>query len=110
MSTIPFEAFQNVVLTAGIIRTADRVDGSEKLLRLSVDIGEPEPRQIIAGIRKAYEPEALIGTSIIVVANLEPKRLMGLESRGMLLAASDEEGRPVLLRPERPVAPGTVIH
>ena len=100
--------FKNVELKVGKVLEAARVEGSDKLLKLSVDIGEGSARQIIAGIGKAYTPEALVGKQIVVVANLEPRTLMGLESQGMLLAASDAEG-PVLLVPERPVAPGEQI-
>lgn len=108
---ISFSEFQNLELKVGRVIEAGRVEGSEKLLRLMVDLGEkdaadlPLNRQILAGIGKTYEPEALIGKEIVVVANLEHRRLMGLESQGMLLAASDEAG-PALLVPERSVEPG----
>lgn len=85
---------------------ANRVDGSEKLLKLKVDIGA-EHRQIIAGVGKKYVPETLVGREIIVVANLESRLLMGLESQGMLLAANDEG--PVLLTVDKEVAPGSSI-
>ena len=88
------------------ILQAERVEGSDKLLRLDVDMGER--RQIVAGIAKAYAPEDLIDRQIIIVANLEPRSLMGLESQGMLLAASGEKG-PVLLRPDEKVVPGSTI-
>lgn len=92
------------------VARAEQVVGSEKLVRLEVDIGEDVPRQIVAGIGKAYTPELLIGREIIVVANLEPRMLMGFESQGMLLAARDAEGDPVLLNVERETPPGAKIH
>lgn len=103
---ITIDDFKKVDLRVAKIITAERVEGSEKLLKLQVDMGE-EKRQIVAGIGLAYNPEALIGKEIIVVANLEPRLLMGLESQGMLLAASSDY--PVLLQPEKEVAPGSSI-
>ncbi len=111
---IPFSQFSEVELKVGTIMAAERVPDSEKLIKLAVDLGEksgvglPVFRQIVAGIGKAYEPEQLIGRQIAVVANLEPRVLMGLESQGMLLAAS-VDGAPVLLAPDAPVPPGTII-
>jgi len=104
---INFEDFQKLDLRVGKVLSAERVEGSEKLLKLQVDLGE-EKRQIIAGIGKMYSPEVLVGREIIIVANLEPRMLMGLESQGMLLAASDENG-PVILIPEKEVLSGTKI-
>ncbi|MBO0858653.1 MAG: methionine--tRNA ligase [Chloracidobacterium sp.] len=89
--------FAKVELRVGQILTAERVPKSDKLLKFTIDLGEAEPRQILAGIAQYYEPEKLIGRKVIVVANLETKKLRGLESQGMILAASiGEEGRPVL--------------
>jgi len=78
------------------------------LIKLALDLGS-EKRQIVAGIGRAYKPEDLIGLEIAVVANLEPKTLMGIESNGMLLAASADDGEPVLLIPQKEVPPGTEI-
>lgn len=107
MDTISFEDFKKVDLRIAKILEAETVEGSEKLLRLQVTLGE-EKRQIVAGIGKQYAPADLVGREIVVVANLEPRVLMGLESRGMLLAASDEGA--VLLRPDREVVPGSEVH
>jgi methionine--tRNA ligase beta chain len=94
---IDIDAFARVDLRAAEVLTAERVPGADTLLRLTVDIGEGQARQILAGIAQWYPPESLVGRRIVVVANLQPRKLRGLESRGMLLAASvGEEGRPVL--------------
>jgi methionyl-tRNA synthetase len=94
---INIEDFTKVELRAGEIRTAERVPKADKLLRMTIDLGEAEPRQILAGIAQYYEPEKLIGRKVIVVANLAPRRLRGFESQGMVLAASiGDEGRPIL--------------
>jgi methionine--tRNA ligase beta chain len=101
--------FKNLELRAGEVLAAERVEGSEKLLKLSVNLGEETPRQILAGIAAQYPPEALVGKQIAVVANLEPRAIMGMESQGMLLAAEGKEG-PALLVPDRNVTPGAKIH
>ncbi len=110
---ITYEDFSKIDLRIATIFSAERIEGSEKLIRLEVDAGDKNEadeslrRQIIAGIGKAYEPETLIGQHIVIIANLEPRKLMGLESNGMLLAAGD--GVPVLLQPDREVPPGSHI-
>ena len=109
MNIVSFNEFRNVELRIGKVLSAERIEHSEKLIKLSVAVGEENPRQIIAGIGKAYGPEELLGRIVVVVVNLEPKQLMGHESQGMLLAAS-EDGIPVLLRADRDVLPGTAIH
>ncbi|MFN7946872.1 MAG: methionine--tRNA ligase [Blastocatellia bacterium] len=94
---IGIEDFLKVELRAGEIKTAERVPKADKLLRFTIDLGEAQPRQILAGIAQYYEPEKLIGRKVIVVANLAPRKLRGFDSQGMILAASiGEEGRPVL--------------
>lgn len=94
---ISIDDFIKVELRVGEILEAERVPKSDKLLRFMVDVGEASPRQILAGIAEYYEPETLIGKKIVVVANLKPRKLRGLESQGMVCAASvGEEGRPVL--------------
>ena len=105
---ISYDDFKKVDLRVAKIVDASLVEGSDKLLRLQVSLGENISRQIIAGIGKVYNPEELLNKEIIVVANLEPRTLMGLESQGMLLAASDERG-PSLLMLEREVLPGAEI-
>ena len=107
MENINFKEFQKINLRVARIISTEEVKKSKKLLKLEIDIGD-EKRQIIAGIANFYQPEDLIEKEIIVLVNLEPRTLMGIESQGMLLAASDE-GRPVLLRPDEDVPPGTKI-
>jgi len=104
---INFEEFQKVDLRVGKIIEAEEVKGTEKLLKLKVDLGV-EKRQLVAGIKQFYQPEDLIGREIAVVVNLEPKTIFGLQGQGMLLAA-DDEGKPVLLKPDKEVPPGTKI-
>jgi methionyl-tRNA synthetase len=89
--------FAKVELRVGEVLTAERIPKADKLLLITVDIGEEKPRQILAGIAQYYEPEQLVGRKIVVVANLKPRKLRGYESQGMLLAASvGEEGKPVI--------------
>ncbi len=88
-ATVSFEQFQNVDLRAGIVKHAEPVPKSKKLLRLIVDIGEE--RQVVAGIAQSHKPEDIIGRQVIVVANLQPAKLMGIESHGMVLAVRDGE-------------------
>jgi methionyl-tRNA synthetase len=101
---ISIDTFAQVDLRVGQIVRAERIPNADKLLRLQVDLAEPEPRQLLAGIAEWYPPESLVGQKILVVSNLQPRRLRGLESRGMLLAASAEDGRPLLatVPPEAP--------
>ena len=103
------DEFQKSDLRVGKIVSAERVEGSEKLLKLQVDIAEPEPRQILSGIAKAYAPEDIVGKSVVIIANLDPRMMMGMESNGMLLAAHGEDGSPVLFLPEGEVSPGAKI-
>jgi len=105
---ITIDKFFETELKAGTILTAERVPKSEKLIKLSVDLGEETPRQIVAGIGLAYQPEELVGRQVAVVANLQPAKLMGIESQGMVLAASID-GKPVLLHPGTPVPAGTQV-
>jgi methionine--tRNA ligase beta chain len=104
---VGFEDFKKLDLRVARVTLAERVAGSDKLLRLEVEL-DGGKRQIVAGIGKIYEPALLVGREIIIVANLEPRKLLGLESQGMLLAASDEGG-PALLTPDRTVVPGSKI-
>jgi methionyl-tRNA synthetase len=104
---IEYDDFARVQLRVGHIRTAERVKKSDRLLRLSVDLGEAAPRQIVAGIASAYEPEQLAGRAVVVVANLKPRKIFGLESHGMLLVAQ-HEGQLELLSPGQ-APPGSTV-
>jgi methionine--tRNA ligase beta chain len=104
---VTLDEFKQSDLRVGKIISAERVEGSEKLLKLSVDLGEP--RQILSGIAKTYAPEDLVGKEVVVIANLEPRMMMGFESQGMILAAHGEDGAPVLLSPASIVPPGSKI-
>ena len=105
---ISFEEFKKIDLRIARIIKAEKIEGSENLIKLEIDLGE-EKRQILAGIQKYYQPEELVNREIVVVANLEPKKMMGMESQGMLLAA-DIDGEPILLMPDKEVPPGATIH
>ena len=105
---ITFDEFFNTTLKVGTVVEAEEVPKSKKLLKLQVDIGEDELRQIVAGIKDYYSAEELINTQVCVVANLKPAKLMGILSAGMLLAAKDDEGL-CLVRPEKPRKAGASI-
>jgi methionyl-tRNA synthetase len=105
-ATISIDDFVKIDLRVALVKVAEPVKGTDKLMRLEVDLGT-ETRQIVAGIAKAYTPEQLIGRKIVIVANLAPRKLRGLESKGMLLAASiGEQGTPVLAGFLEDVPPG----
>ena len=103
---INYEDFKKLDLVVGKIIEAENVENSSKLIKLQVDIGN-EKRQIIAGIKSNYLPSDLVGKEIIVLINLEPRVIFGLESQGMLLAADSD--KPVILTPLNEVLPGTKI-
>jgi methionyl-tRNA synthetase len=103
---ITIEEFQKIELRVATILSAERVPGTEKLLKLQIDLGS-ERRQLVAGIAKHYTPEELIGKQIVVVTNLQPAVIRGIESQGMLLAAStDDSSQLALVTLQRPVPNG----
>jgi methionyl-tRNA synthetase len=104
---ITIDEFMKIQLKTAKVLTAERVPRSEKLIKLQVDLGA-EQRQIVAGIGKKYEPEQLVGRSIVIVANLKPAKLMGIESQGMVLAAGDAEVKGLVSIVED-VDPGTKV-
>ncbi len=99
METISIEDFLKIEMCVGSIVSAERVPKSEKLLKLQVDFGEAGQRQIVAGIGKNYEPEALAGQQVVAVLNLAPRKLMGVESHGMILAAHGAESLGLMVVP-----------
>ncbi len=105
---ISIEDFMKVQLRLGRVLEAEPLEGSDKLLRLQVVIGQ-EKRQIVAGIKKNYAPQDIVGMQVVVVANLKPAKLRGAESQGMLLAAVDAEGGAILLTPEKEAPEGAVV-
>ena len=105
---ISIDDFMKVELRVAKVLAAERVPKSRRLLKLQVDVGT-EQRTLVAGIAEAYEPEALVGRSVVIVFNLQPATLMGIESNGMVLAASPDGGAPTLVSFEDPPPPGTRV-
>ena len=105
---ISFSEFQKLKLRVAKIDAAERVKGADRLLQLQISLGD-EQRQIVAGIAEYYEPEALVGQQIVVVANLEPATIRGVESQGMLLAASDDNGL-TLVTPDSEINDGAEVN
>ena len=104
---IDISDFAKIDLRVAEIKSAERVEGADRLLKLQIDLGG-ETRQIVAGIAKQYTPESLIGKKVVVVANLKPAKRRGVESNGMLLAASSSE-QIVILTPEKDIPAGSRV-
>jgi len=104
---ISIDEFRKIEIKVATIKHAEPHANADRLMVLKIDLGSEE-RQLVAGIKGHYAAEDLIGRQIVVVANLEPAKLRGIESQGMLLAASDEE-KIVILSPEKPVSPGAKV-
>ncbi|MFH0971469.1 MAG: methionine--tRNA ligase subunit beta [Candidatus Micrarchaeota archaeon] len=109
MDAISFEDFSKVQLRVAKIMGAEKVEGSNKLYKLQIRIGE-EIRTLVAGIAEYYAEDELLGKKIIIVANLEPKKLKGIESQGMLLAAQSADGGLALLTLDSDLPDGSEIH
>jgi methionine--tRNA ligase beta chain len=107
VNTITFDDFKKLDIRIGKILSAEKVKGTDKLMKMEVDIGA-EKRQLMAGIAEFFEPVHLIGKEVPVLLNLEPRNIRGLESQGMILAV-DVDGKPVLLHPEKESPPGSII-
>ncbi len=105
---ISIDDFMKVELRTAKVLAAEKVEKSKKLLKLQVDVGS-EHRTLVAGIAEAYEPESLVGRTVVIVFNLKPAKLMGIESNGMVLAASPDGGKPELVSFTNPPAPGTRV-
>ena len=105
---IGIETFGQIQIRVGTIQHAEKIEKSDKLLRLLVDVGEEKPRQIVAGIGKSYAPESLLGQQVCVLCNLKPTKLMGVMSEGMILAAKDSHGLQ-LIAPVAHIAAGSAV-
>ncbi len=107
-TTITIQQFSKLELKAGVIVEAHRVPGTDKLLRLLVDIGEDQPRQVVAGLAEQFNPRELLNQQVVIVANLEPATIQGVESQGMILAVGDKE--PIaLITTDRQCPPGSIV-
>jgi len=106
--TIPFSDFQKIELRIGKVENVEEVEGLDKLYKLTVDLGEPTKRTLLAGLKESHQPYELLGKLIVVVANLEPREIKGVKSEGMLLAAISGE-KPIILIPEEEVKPGSKV-
>ncbi len=115
--TIPYADFAKMDLRVGTVVGCEEIEGSEKLLKLTVDLGEPPTgggkRTILSGIKKDFAPESLVGVQVLVLANLEPKKMMGLESQGMILMGVEYsdgvESKVTLLVSQNEVPAGTGV-
>ncbi|MBI2063541.1 MAG: methionine--tRNA ligase [Candidatus Yanofskybacteria bacterium] len=105
---ITIEDFKKLNIVVGTIENVEEIEGSEKLYKFTINIGT-ETRQVLGGLKPSYQPSELLGKQVIVLGNLEPRQLMGFESQGMILCASDESDKPVIITPEKPVANGSII-
>ena len=105
---IKFEDFAKVDMRIGTIVSVENIEGSEKLLKLMVDFGEFGQRQILSGIKQWFKPKSLVGKQVIFVVNIEPRKMMGLESQGMILAV-ESEGKITLISPKKKVTNGLFI-
>lgn len=104
---ITFDDFKKIDMRIGKVLSAEKVEGTDKLMNIKIDLGT-EMRQLVAGIADMYEPHSLIGKEIPVLINLEPRKIRGIESQGMILAV-DVGGKPVIMHPDREVPPGSTI-
>ena len=106
---IEYEDFAKLDIRVGKVLLAEPIKKSKKLLRVEVDIGEEKPRQLVAGMASYYTPEELVGKYVIVLANLKPAKLCGVESNGMMLAADDGAEIVAALMPDKEIKPGSRI-
>ncbi len=104
---ITFDDFMKLDIRIGTVRAAEKVQGADTLIRLEIDLGG-EQRQVVAGMASTYAPEEFIGKQVPILVNLEPRKLKGIESQGMILAV-DVNGKPFLLQPDREVPPGSAV-
>ena len=104
---ITYDDFIKLDIRIGTVTAAEKVQGTDKLIRLEIDLGEGS-RQVVAGMALTYTPEDFIGKQVPILVNLEPRKLRGIESQGMILAA-DVGGKPIMLIPDREVPPGSAV-
>lgn len=105
--SISYDEFSALDIRVATVIAAEEIEGADKLLKVTLDVGELGERTVAAGIKQWYTPQDLVGKTVIYLANLEPRKLRGVESQGMLLAADDDS--PVLLTPESTAKPGTQV-
>jgi methionyl-tRNA synthetase len=108
VAQITFDEFKKMELVVGVVQAVEPHPNADKLYVIRADLGEGEPRQLVAGLKPYYEPEALVGKRIVVVANLAPARLRGVESNGMLLAAQTGD-RVIILTTDEEMPPGSKV-
>jgi methionine--tRNA ligase beta chain len=104
---ISFDDFMKLDIRIGTVTAAEKIQGTDKLIRLEIDLGG-ETRQVVAGMAHTYAPQDFIGKQVPILVNLEPRKLKGIESQGMILAA-DVGGKPIMLIPDREVPPGSAV-
>ena len=105
---ITIDDFKKLNIVVGTVESVEEIEGSEKLYKFAINI-ETETRQILGGLKLAYTKEGLLGKQVVVLANLEPRTMMNLESQGMILCANDSDGKPIILSPIKPVPDGSKI-
>ena len=105
---INIDAFSATDLRVATVKTSEAIPRAKKLIKLEVDMGEPQLRTVVAGIADTYEPSTLVGKQVVIVANLKPAKLMGIRSQGMVLAASNNSGA-IVLTLDKPMPPGTIV-
>jgi methionyl-tRNA synthetase len=106
---LTIEEFSRLEARIGLVLSAEEIEGSEKLIKFTLDFGEESPRTILSGIKAWYDPATLVGKKILFVVNLAPRKMMGIESQGMLMAVDGVDGSPVFLVPEKEVLPGSRV-
>lgn len=110
MELIKYDDFKKLDIRVATVLVAEPVEGTDRLIRIEVDAGDEEPRQLVAGLREYYQPSEMVGKQIVILANLEPRKMRGIMSNGMLLAASTESfDRVKLLTVDESMPPGASI-
>ena len=105
---IDINDFKKLNIVVGTVENVEDIEGSDKLYKFTVNIG-PEKRQLLGGLKLSYQKEELLNKQVLVLENLEPRTMMGLESQGMILAASDENNKPVIVQPLKKIQNGSKI-